>query len=115
MTNSHWACNAGSVPIGHQPNEAVRDAAYSLTAKTGNNPTTKENEMTNQFKWGRSEGGYVKSACGRFRISPLFCGADRPQFYQLIDTATGAKYHANTQRAAKETAEQVPKWNEQYL
>lgn len=36
--------------------------------------------------WHRSEEGYVHSHCGKFLISPLYCGCTTPQFYSVTMT-----------------------------
>lgn len=62
------------------------------------------------MKWGKSEGGYVKSKCGRFSISPLHCGRVKPLFWSLFDAETKRTSDGHfTQRAAKSAAEEVSK------
>lgn len=42
-----------------------------------------------QVQWGRSEDGFVKSKCGRFRIIPEFWGRVQPQVYRIEDEQRG--------------------------
>ena len=39
-------------------------------------------------RWLRSKEGYCDSACGRYRISPLFCGRVKPVFFTVRDNLT---------------------------
>jgi len=58
------------------------------------------------INWGRSEEGYCTSKCGRFEISPLWCGRVKPIFWKLKDKKTGRETQSCfTQREAKLTAE----------
>lgn len=42
--------------------------------------------MAKKVKWGRSEDGYVESICGRYKITPQFCGRALPIWYEVEDT-----------------------------
>lgn len=57
--------------------------------------------------WKRPTGGYCESACGRWKISPLYCGRVKPQFYELRCDGKVIAARRTTQRAAKAAAEVV--------
>ena len=65
--------------------------------------------MSKNIKWSRSKEGFVKSKCGRFSISPLYCGSTRPEFYEMRDNDLGIKYGgwATTQRELKDRAQET--------
>jgi len=56
------------------------------------------------IKWKRSHEGFVDSHCGRWRISPLYCGCVNPQFYELRDNGKKVGSWYNTQADAKQKA-----------
>ncbi len=41
--------------------------------------------MLVELKWGPSDEGFVESKCGRFRITPNYCGGTRPETYEVRD------------------------------
>ena len=61
--------------------------------------------MQDQIKWGKSESGWVDSKCGRFAISPVFRGREKPDGYRVRDRMSGCDIERDTQRDAKEQAE----------
>jgi hypothetical protein len=59
-----------------------------------------------KIQWTKSREGYCTSKCGRFSISPLWCGRVKPVFWHLRDNQTGRETRsAFTQREAKATAQ----------
>lgn len=51
--------------------------------------------------WKRANDGFVESHCGRWRITPLYCGCTRPQSYELwFDNQSKGWY--SSQREAKD-------------
>jgi len=62
--------------------------------------------LPTRIKWNRSEDGFTSSKCGRFTITPMFRGCERPTGFKVQDNATGRCLgERETQRDAKETAE----------
>ena len=59
------------------------------------------------LNWGRSQDGYCASKCGRFRISPLWCGRVNPLFWKLEDGAKLISAAISTQREAKQIAARI--------
>lgn len=58
------------------------------------------------IKWTKSKEGYVESKCGRFAITPLWCGRVQPVFFKLLDKETKMETRSCfTQREAKQTAQ----------
>lgn len=57
------------------------------------------------IKWNRSNEGFAESKCGRFSITPLYCGTTRAQLYQIRDNKTGRKWTGDTQAILKEEAQ----------
>lgn len=39
--------------------------------------------MAAKVKWRRSSDGFCDSACGRYKITPLYCGCVKPQMFDL--------------------------------
>jgi hypothetical protein len=56
------------------------------------------------IKWRRSTGDHVESHCGRWRISPLYCGRTRPEAFLLWDHEKSVG-EFQTQRDAKADAQ----------
>lgn len=62
------------------------------------------------IRWGKSKEGYCDSKCGRFSISPQWCGRVNPVFWKLVDNKTKTETRCcSTQREAKEAAQ---RWSE---
>lgn len=59
------------------------------------------------IRWKRPDDGYVESHDGAWRITPLYCGCTRPQAYVLADNGRRKGGEFQTQRAAKEHAEEL--------
>jgi hypothetical protein len=59
--------------------------------------------------WQPSVEGFVTSHCGRWSIVPLYCGATRPQAYELRLDGETVDGNCATQREAKEGASWRPK------
>jgi hypothetical protein len=61
-----------------------------------------------KVKWNRSDDGFTDSKCGRFSITPLWCGRVKPQWYELKDAKDDPKkkggWH-DTQGEAKKAAQ----------
>lgn len=65
--------------------------------------------MTTTILWAKPRDGFVSSRCGRFTISPVYCGSTRPETYSLFyksgtDERKLGDFHAN-QRDAKRCAQ----------
>lgn len=61
-----------------------------------------------RLQWGRSSEGYCESKCGRFSITPHYCGTTRPRFFTLVDGETKREYGCNaSQRDCKQKAQQI--------
>jgi hypothetical protein len=56
-------------------------------------------------RWKRAAGDHVESHCGRWRISPLYCGRTRPEAFVLWDGERQLGEFMN-QRDAKVDAEE---------
>lgn len=70
-----------------------------------------------RLKWARSNDGFCDSKCKRYKITPLYCGCVKPQFFELWfypkgfgeDGFRGERVKvssmSSSQREAKEDAE----------
>lgn len=57
-------------------------------------------------KWKRPVDGFVHSHCGRWQITPLYCGSTRPQCYELRRDGVVVSGWCTSQREAKKVAEE---------
>ena len=62
-------------------------------------------------KWGRAKGGYVDSKCGRYNISPNYCGTTRPQDYKVWERIE-RKYIANMEATITDAKDAVERYKE---
>lgn len=59
------------------------------------------------IRWKRADDGFVESRCGRWWITPLYCGCTRPQAYELRLDGKVVDSHCQTQRDAKTRAGEI--------
>jgi hypothetical protein len=60
------------------------------------------------IRWKRSVEGYCDSHCGRWRISPLYCGRVKPQFFDLYLDGKKVALMLSSQHEAKDRASNMP-------
>lgn len=57
------------------------------------------------IRWKRSTEGYCDSHCGRWKITPLYCGRVKPQFFDLYRDGQKVALMLSSQRQAKDRAD----------
>jgi len=60
-----------------------------------------------KVRWKRANDGFVSSHCGRWRITPVYGGLTRAEWYELWHDDKSVSGHCATQREAKEDAERL--------
>lgn len=67
----------------------------------------KSSRRAPRIHWKRADDGFVESRCGRWWITPLYCGCTRPQAYELQRDGKIVDSYCQTQREAKARAEEL--------